>query len=112
MADLLPSTAKLVAALRALPGYSVLQPDNPIMHMVARAEANYYHDFFSPLPTPAVRLMMDLQAIGASELVQRHRCGDFDATLEESDLWAQTAEGKAAMQAMVDASGKQKARPS
>lgn len=106
MAELLPSTAKLVAALRALKTYSAVMPDNPVLHMVARAEANFYHDFFSPLPNPSMQLMMDLRAIGAAELVEAHMRGEFDATLEESDLWAETEQGKAAMAALVESASK------
>jgi hypothetical protein len=106
MADLLPSTAKLVAALEALPNYSAVMPDNPVLQMITRAKANWYHDFFSPHPNPSIQLMMDLQDIGASELVALHKVGEFDATFEESELWANTADGKAAMAALTAGAGK------
>lgn len=106
MAELLPSTAKLVAALEALPTYSAVMPDNPVLQMITRARTNWYHDFFSPLPHPSIQLMMDLQAVGALELVDMHQRGEFDAGFEESELWANTAEGKAAMAALTAGTGK------
>lgn len=65
--------------------------------MAAKAREGYYHDFLSPLEAPGMQLAADLRAAGtpaAMALYKRHMNGDFDATLKESDEWAQSAEGK------------------
>ena len=70
--------------------------------MAKKAEAGTYHDYLSPLDTPALQLELDLlDAILASnkeanELRARHHNGEFDATKEEGDEWAASPEGKAA----------------
>ena len=75
--------------------------------MAERATTGYYHDFLSPLDTPELQLMADLSeaaknAVSANDaaeimlLMLRHRQGEFDASLEESDEWAASPEGKAA----------------
>jgi len=71
--------------------------------MAAKAETGYYHDFLSPLATPCIQLAADLQAVGtpaALALRARHLNGEFDATLEESDEWAESPEGQAAFSAL------------
>jgi hypothetical protein len=65
--------------------------------MAMAAAAGYYHDFLSPLATPCLQLAADLAAVGtlpALELRKRHLNGEFDATPEESDAWAASAEGQ------------------
>jgi hypothetical protein len=60
--------------------------------MAAKATTGYYHDFLSPLDFPCLQLAADLQAIGtpaAMALRARHLRGEFDASLEESDEWAE-----------------------
>lgn len=67
--------------------------------MAVKAEAGWYHDFLSPLATPCLQLAADLQEAGtpaALALRARHLEGEFDATIEESDEWAESAEGQAA----------------
>lgn len=74
--------------------------------MAAKADTGYYHDFLSPLATPCLQLAADLLAAGtpaALGLRERHFNGEFDATKAESDEWAESADGKAAIHRLVQA---------
>lgn len=72
--------------------------------MAAKAETGHYHDFLSPLDTPCLQLAADLAVVGTPEalaLRARHLEGEFDASLEESDEWAKSPNGKAAFAALA-----------
>ena len=65
--------------------------------MADKATIGYYHDYLSPLPDGAMQLERDLREVGtkkAEALRQRHLNGDFDASKEESDAWAESDEGQ------------------
>lgn len=69
--------------------------------LAARARTDEFHDFRGTHPMPCMALMSELQQIkprseGARRLIERHANGEFDATLEESDEWAKSEEGRAA----------------
>jgi hypothetical protein len=72
--------------------------------MAAEAEKGMYHDFLSPLTFPDLQLDADLvEAIkagneAAKDIRRRHHNGEFDATLEESDEWADSDDGKEAFE--------------
>jgi hypothetical protein len=72
-----------------------------LKQMAAKARAGYYHDYLSPLDMPETQLMLDLHNANhgpaVAALIQRHLNGEFDASLEESEEWANSPEGKAAM---------------
>jgi hypothetical protein len=70
-----------------------------LVDMSFLAADGYYHDFLSPLPDPAVKLAVDLASAGtppALAILQRHWNGEFDATLKESFVWSESADGMAA----------------
>lgn len=72
--------------------------------MAAKAETGYYHDYLSPLDFPEMQLAHDLAAVGteaALALRSRHLNGEFDASEEESDEWAASAEGQAAFKELL-----------
>jgi hypothetical protein len=75
--------------------------------MAARAGQGYYHDFLSPLTMPEMQLDADLvEAIKAGNeaaraLRTRHHNGEFDASLEESDEWAESQDGIAAFEGLL-----------
>jgi hypothetical protein len=75
--------------------------------MAERARAGYYHDYLSPLPFPEMELDKDLvEAIhsgneAAKELRRRHHNGEFDATTEESEAWAESPDGQAAIERLI-----------
>lgn len=65
--------------------------------MADRAATGWYHDYLSPLDTPAITLADDLALAGtpsALALRARHLDGEFDATKEESDDWANSPDGQ------------------
>jgi hypothetical protein len=75
-----------------------------LFDMSLKARGGYYHDFLSPLDMPCLQLSNDLLAAGTREalaLRARHHAGEFDASLEESDAWAESPEGQAAFAALV-----------
>jgi hypothetical protein len=66
--------------------------------MADKAAAGYYDDFLSPLDMPIMQLVRDLTTAGtpaARALAQRVMNGEFDATKEEAETWANSAEGQA-----------------
>lgn len=74
-------------------------------NMAIKAANGVYHDFLSPLPDPALELDRDLVQAGTKEAMairQRHHNGEFDATLEESEAWAESAEGQEAMHKLME----------
>jgi len=65
-----------------------------LVEMAKKAREGYYHDFLSPLEDPAMTLLSDLKKAGALSLAARHMNGEFDATLEESEEWANSQDGQ------------------
>lgn len=95
---------KLAAALR----------DVGLDSMADKAATGFYHDFMSPLATPELQLLNDLAAVvvhtsrhdveAAKKILElQHRVvnGDFDATTEEGDAWAESAEGQETLGALM-----------
>lgn len=71
--------------------------------MADAAATGFYHDFLSPLDLPELALVTALGAAAtkhpdkaeAIEALRRRVIdGDFDASAEESDEWAASAEGQ------------------
>jgi hypothetical protein len=72
--------------------------------MAKKAREGYYHDFLSPLATPALQLEADLRQIATKEaeaIRQRHLNGEFDATSDESEAWGESPDGKAAFEQLI-----------
>lgn len=72
--------------------------------MAAKASTGYYHDFLSPLDFPCQQLSQDLAKVGTPEALairDRHHNGEFDASMEESEAWADSPEGLAAVSQLV-----------
>ena len=75
-----------------------------LTEMAAKARTGYYHDFLSPLDLPEMMLINDLSV--AATTTHRHQQeaimalrsrvidGDFDASVEESEAWADSQEGQ------------------
>lgn len=85
---------KLAAALR----------EAGLDRMADKAAQGYYHDFLSPLALPCQQLDDDLLTAGTPEamaLRRRHHNGEFDASMEESDDWAQSQDGQDTMRRLV-----------
>jgi hypothetical protein len=58
-----------------------------LYQMIQIAKDGYYSDYNSPIATPCVQLVKDLDFLGLTELSKRAKEGEFDATKEESDEW-------------------------
>lgn len=72
--------------------------------MADKAATGYYHDFLSPLDLPEMQLDADLVAVGTPEamaLRKRHHNGDFDASTEESEEWADSPDGQDAIRRLI-----------
>jgi len=65
------------------------------------AEAGDFDDFTSPYDFPILTLHAILQEAGFTKFAKRVVEGEFDATPEESDEWAESPEGKAAYEALM-----------
>jgi len=85
--DELHTTEKLAQALEEL-GDTSLRP------LIWRARRGYYHDYLSPLATPAIQLVADLRAAGHPGFAERVKAGEFDASSAESDAWARSPDGQ------------------
>ena len=97
---------KLAAALR----------DVDLNEMADKAATGYYHDFLSPLDLPEMTLVNELhghyvtavdlhnfkRAADIKLLRERVINGDFDASEEESDEWAESEEGQDALCRLID----------
>lgn len=100
--DLMHTKDKLADALAGL----------GLMEMADIARTGYYHDFLSPLELPALTLYKHLaaEALKTGDGVKANRIrnlmyhvqqGEFDASPEESEEWAASAEGQAAMKSLT-----------
>lgn len=93
----IPTTERLARALEEkldlpLPG---------LRDMIRKARDGYYDDFKSPIAMPCLQLYSDLQALGLGEMAARAANGEWDATKEESDAWAASPDGQAAIRAIT-----------
>lgn len=94
-----PTSQKIADALAAEPCAPEFEEQRQAM--VALALQDHYHDFFGTAPCPITDLNNDCLAIGMQGLAARVRDGEFDATKEESNEWAGSAEGKAALGKLI-----------
>lgn len=62
-----------------------------------RAETGEFDDFADTYDCPITQLHNELVAAGLTQFAKRVRDGEFDATKEESDEWAASPEGQAAI---------------
>lgn len=97
--ETLPTSQKLVSALE---GELLLTGDQRLKAVIQRAKANYYHDFFGVPATPEIELHALLIHLGHPKLAQRVANGDFDASKEESDMWARSKDGQETFKRLLD----------
>lgn len=77
--------------------------------MATLAREGFYHDFLSPLAAPATQLMADLRAMNtpaSMALCLRVQSGDFDATDEEAQEWANQPENKRVIDWLAGTTGR------
>lgn len=78
--------------------------------MAEQARTGYYHDFMSPLDLPEMQLVEDLLQMSMIKpnkdeiqaLRERVICGDFDASIEESEEWAESQAGQDTFRKLVE----------
>lgn len=68
--------------------------------LAKRAEAGYYDDYLSHLPTPIVQLVKDATQMGLHGIAERAKAGEFDGTKEEAEAWFSSEEGQAVLRAI------------
>jgi|SRR5882672_6640307 len=84
--------------------------------LAARAELDEFHDFHSPHTFPEMELDKALVNImntsdsarerdEAYKIRMRHHDGEFDASLKESDEWAESADGQEAFNLLIKGEG-------
>src|SRR5262245_23945119 len=71
-----------------------------LTNLADKARKDLYHDFLSPSATPCMDLVNDLAMIAprssvAQDIRQRAMDGEFDASTEEGEEWANSPDGKA-----------------
>jgi hypothetical protein len=79
--------------------------------LAVRAEHDEFHEYLSPHPAPEILLAEILydygqtpiarQRIAAMNLRQRLIDGDFDASDEEADQWAESKEGQETFRKLI-----------
>ena len=75
-----------------------------LQDMAAKAAEGYYHDYLSPLDSPAIALMDDLAKAGtppARALRRRHLDGEFDASDQEGEDWMRSKEGQDTLNSLI-----------
>lgn len=83
-----------------------------LVEMAAKARRDEYHDFLSEADLPELMLERELRdardgcpdkerAARIEAIRRRHLQGEFDASNEESEAWAQSAEGRAAFAGLL-----------
>ena len=83
-----------------------------LYEMAGKAAQGYYHDFLSPLDLPEIQLVNDLGVAATTThrhsqeaiMILRERVmqGQFDASAEESEDWANSEEGQQAFRGLVN----------
>jgi hypothetical protein len=95
----IPTTERLARALEAA---------GAPQEMIARARGGFYDEFKSDLATPIVQLVQDAREAGLKGIAERAIDGEFDATKEESDAWAESPEGQEVMRQFMGEARQQK----
>jgi hypothetical protein len=73
--------------------------------MSLKARGGYYHDFLSPLDMPELQLIEDLTKAATPHslaLIPRVINGEFDASKEEGDEWAESDDGQQTFKRLLD----------
>lgn len=76
--------------------------------MIAKARADYYHDFKSPLAMPEMQLLNDAREHGLTDIAEGVMEGRWDATKAESDAWAASPEGQATFRELLGGNREQR----
>jgi hypothetical protein len=55
--------------------------------MIRKAIDGYYDDYESPIATPCIQLVIDLNLAGLLDMANEAKNGKYDGTKEEADAW-------------------------
>ena len=69
--------------------------------MIDNARAGYYDDYKTTIATPIVRLCQDCTDAGLTDLADRARNGEFDATRYEAEEWAKSPEAQELLKSLA-----------
>jgi hypothetical protein len=88
---------RLAAELRKVA--AIASPDNAAKYeaLAVRAEAGVFDDYADTYACPITQLHYELKQLGFNKFAARVANGEFDATMEESDEWANSPSGQEAM---------------
>lgn len=86
---------KLAAELRKVGAMSA-KNESAYEAFAVRAQTGEFDDYASTYTCPVTQLYNELIAAGFTKFAKRVADGEFDATAEESDEWARSAEGQEA----------------
>ena len=89
---------KLAAELRKVAAHASPENADKYEHFAVRALTGEFDDFADTYDCPITQLHNELIAAGFTKFAARVRDGEFDATKEESEAWANSPEGRAAME--------------
>lgn len=86
--------------------------NDKMIAILNRAKQDYYHDFFGGAELPEFELLADLKEAKASEQIcQNVINGKYDASKEDSDEWAKSAEGREAFNDLLQGIQKNRKLP-
>lgn len=88
---------KLAAELRKIAAQASSANAAKYEAFAVRAEAGDFDDYGEKYDCPITQLYSELTAAGFTKFAARVARGEFDATKEESDEWARSPSGQAAM---------------
>lgn len=92
---------KLAAELRKAAETAPPEKAKVYEALAVRALTGEFDDYGSKHACPITELWKELQRAGLEKFARRVAGGEFDATQEESDEWANSAEGKAAFASLL-----------
>ena len=88
---------RLAAELRKVAEIATPHNAKKYEAFAVRAEQGEFDDYTGPHVCPVTQLYTELMHAGFKKFAGRVAAGEFDATKEESDEWAYSEEGQAAM---------------
>ncbi len=98
----MPTTERLARAIEAelAKQWNRLDPTRRVIITLfaRRAREGWFDDYKSPSPTPISDLIHVASHVEFDDIASRAKAGEFDATLAESDAWAESAEGVIALE--------------
>ena len=96
-------TEKLPASTQKL--LNALEKAGASSAFVVDVGKNVYHDFMGSRDFPMIDLVNRMRAEGLEDLALRAASGEFDATKEEADDWAESEDGRTTISGLTNPKG-------